>query len=69
MIGSLIFIPRIAPMALFHTELLNLTGPIKTARTQAVTKSLVDAEDCFDSAYLRESGMTVSFCFTFHQEY
>lgn len=53
-------------MALFHTELLNLTGPIKTARTQAVTKSLVDAEDCFDSAYLRESGMTVGICFIFH---
>lgn len=58
---SELFNCRIAPLALFHTELMNLSGSIKSARTQAVTKALIDPEDCFDSVYLRETGLTVSF--------
>lgn len=45
---------------MFHTELLNLTGPLKMARTKTPSnKHLVDAEDCFDAVYLRETGLTV----------
>lgn len=44
-------------MALFHTELLNLTGP-KLVRTQASYKSVWDAEDCFGVDYLGEIGLT-----------
>lgn len=44
-------------MSLFHTELLNLSGPIKAARTQAITKSISDAEDCFDGNFLRDTGI------------
>lgn len=55
---------RIAPLSLFHTELLNLTGAMKMARTQAVTKALIDPEDCFDGVYLRETGLTVRVSFS-----
>lgn len=48
-------------MALFHTELMNLSGPVKIARTQAATKAIVDPEDCFDGNYVRETGLTVSY--------
>lgn len=49
----------IAPLALFNTELLNLTGAVKLGRTQATTKTITDPEDCFDKAYLREIGTLV----------
>lgn len=45
----------VAPLSLFHTELLNITGTGKKARVQ--NASYADHEDCFDSKYLRETGV------------
>lgn len=43
----------ISPLAMFHTDLLAITGP-KTTRTQSVQPS--DPDDPFDAEYLRETG-------------
>lgn len=56
------FRSRITPLSLFHTELLNLTGP-KIARTQSTNKCLIDPEDCFGAVYLTEFGLPVSVFF------
>lgn len=47
----------IAPLSLFHTELLNITGTGKIARTQKPAVQQADPEDCFDAEYLRETGV------------
>lgn len=47
----------VAPLSLFHTELLNITGPGKLARTQKPSRQQPDPEDCFDAEYLRETGV------------
>ncbi|XP_037934661.1 actin-related protein 8-like [Teleopsis dalmanni] len=46
----------VAPMSLFHTELLNITGKLKDVRTQLRSSQQPDAEDCFDAEYIRETG-------------
>ncbi|XP_055383473.1 actin-related protein 8 isoform X2 [Condylostylus longicornis] len=46
----------VAPLALFNTELLNITGKNKTARVQKPSAIQPDSEDCFDSSYIRETG-------------
>ncbi|GAB0100566.1 Actin-related protein 8 [Sergentomyia squamirostris] len=45
----------VAPLSLFHTELLNLTGTTKMARTQIPWARQSDPEDCFDAEYLKET--------------
>lgn len=52
----------VAPLGLFHTELMNLTGQLKTAHTQIPPNkaSQLDSEDCFGAAYLRDTGVNVS---------
>lgn len=55
-----------APLSLFHTELLNITGkfgPGKQAKVQKPARQQPDPEDCFDAEYLRETG--VRYCFEF----
>lgn len=56
----------VAPLSLFHTELLAITG---TGRTVKVHKSAAlqpsDAEDCFDAEYLRETGVSVNYILEF----
>lgn len=47
----------VAPLSLFHTELLNITGPGKFARIQKLAQP--DPEDCFDAEYLRETGVSI----------
>lgn len=47
----------IAPLSLFHTELLNITGTGKMAKTQKPARQQPDPEDCFDAEYLRETGV------------
>lgn len=47
----------VAPLALFNTELLNVTGTGKLAKTQKPAALQSDAEDCFDAEYLRETGV------------
>lgn len=49
----------VAPLSLFHTELLNITGPGKLARTQKPSRQQPDPEDCFDAEYLRETGVSI----------
>ena len=50
----------IAPLALFHTELLNVTGQGKVMRTQRPVREQPDPEDCFDAEYLRETGVSTA---------
>lgn len=47
----------VAPLSLFHTELLNITGPGKLAKVQKPARQQPDPEDCFDAEYLRETGV------------
>lgn len=46
----------VAPLSLFHPELLGITGKTKLAKTQKPTSVQPDPEDCFDAEYLRETG-------------
>lgn len=48
----------VAPLSLFHTELLNITGPGKLAKVQKPSRQQPDPEDCFDAEYLRETGVS-----------
>lgn len=50
----------VAPLSLFNTELLNITGPGKIARVQKPSRQQPDSEDCFDAEYLRETGVRQS---------
>ncbi|EDX02655.1 actin-related protein 8 isoform X1 [Drosophila yakuba] len=45
-----------APLALFHTELLSITGRTKAVCTQQAAQDQYDCEDCFDAEYLKETG-------------
>jgi len=45
-----------APLALFHTELLNITGRTRAVCTQLAAQEQYDCEDCFDAEYLKETG-------------
>lgn len=47
----------VAPLSLFHTELLSTTGKSKTARVQKPCAAQPDSEDCFDAEYIRETGV------------
>lgn len=47
----------VAPLSLFHTELLNVTGSGKLAKVQKAARQQPDSEDCFDAEYLRETGV------------
>lgn len=49
----------VAPLSLFHTELLNITGPGKQAKVQKPARQQPDPEDCFDAEYLRETGVRI----------
>lgn len=47
----------VAPLGLFHTELLSVTGVNKsTPMTQKPSRAQPHPEDCFDAEYLRETG-------------
>ncbi|XP_053678699.1 actin-related protein 8 [Anopheles nili] len=47
----------VAPLSLFYTELLAITGANRTApKTQKWCSSQPHPEDCFDAEYLRETG-------------
>ncbi|KAJ6636054.1 Actin-related protein 8 [Pseudolycoriella hygida] len=46
----------VAPLSLFHTELLGVTGVKKEAKVQKPAALQSDPEDCFDAEYLRETG-------------
>ncbi|XP_075154874.1 actin-related protein 8 [Haematobia irritans] len=46
----------VAPLALFHTDLLNITGKPKQVRLQVRSSQQSDPEDCFDAEYIRETG-------------
>lgn len=50
----------VAPLSLFHPELLGITGR-KKAQAK-IQKSGFDAEDPFDAEYLRETGVSINFC-------
>ena len=50
----------VAPLSLFHTELLGVTGKTKLARVQKACASQPDSEDCFDSSYIRETGVKLN---------
>lgn len=54
----------VAPLSLFHTELLNITGPGKLAKVQKPARQQPDSEDCFDAEYLRETGVRALFLIT-----
>ncbi|KAH8396056.1 hypothetical protein KR222_002442, partial [Zaprionus bogoriensis] len=45
----------VAPLALFHTQLFNITGSPQAAQTQQSVQDQYDCEDCFDAEYLRET--------------
>ncbi|XP_016981645.1 actin-related protein 8 [Drosophila rhopaloa] len=45
-----------APLALFHTELLNITGRSRAVCMQQAPQEQYDCEDCFDAEYLKETG-------------
>ncbi|XP_034114883.1 actin-related protein 8 [Drosophila albomicans] len=45
-----------APLSLFHTELLNITGKTRAVHTQQSAQEQYDCEDCFDGEYLKETG-------------
>ena len=47
----------VAPLSLFHTELLSVTGTGKTVKVQKPAAHQSDAEDCFDAEYIRETGV------------
>lgn len=49
----------VAPLSLFNTELLNVTGNSKKAKVQKPARQQPDPEDCFDAEYLRETGVRV----------
>lgn len=62
----------VAPLALFHTELLGVTGTGKAAKVQKLSAQQPDSEDCFDAEYLRETGVifkNVCICTIFRQTY
>lgn len=46
----------VAPLSLFHPELLGITLGKKTAQAK-IQKPSADPEDCFDGEYLRETGV------------
>lgn len=46
----------VAPLSLFHTELLNITGKEKLVRLQMSSSQQPDSEDCFDAEYIKETG-------------
>ncbi|XP_036345387.1 actin-related protein 8-like [Rhagoletis pomonella] len=46
----------VAPLSLFHTELLNITTKTKQANVQLRSSQQPDPEDCFDAEYIRETG-------------
>lgn len=46
----------VAPLSLFHTELLGVTAK-KEAKVQKTAAHQADPEDCFDAEYLRETGV------------
>lgn len=47
----------VAPLGLFHTELLSVTGANKSVPiTQKPSGAQPNSEDCFDAQYLRETG-------------
>lgn len=46
----------VAPLCLFHTELLNITGKTKQAKVQLRSSQQPEPEDCFDAEYIRETG-------------
>lgn len=48
----------VAPLSLFNTELLNVTGTGKLAKVQKTAANQPDPEDCFDAEYLRETGVS-----------
>lgn len=52
----------VAPLSLFNTELMNITGTGKLAKVQKPARQQPDPEDCFDAEYLRETGVS---CFDF----
>lgn len=49
----------VAPLSLFSTELLNVTGSGKSAKVQKPARQQPDSEDCFDAEYLRETGVRI----------
>lgn len=49
----------VAPLSLFHTELLGVTGVGKLAKVQKPAAHQADPEDCFDAEYLRETGVSI----------
>lgn len=51
-----------APLSLFHTELLSVTGIGKRAKVQQPAAHLSDAEDAFDAEYIRETGVRGYIC-------
>lgn len=48
----------LAPLGLFNTELLNVTGTGKVAKVQKPSSRQPDPEDCFDAEYLRETSVS-----------
>ncbi|KAH8304655.1 hypothetical protein KR018_010352, partial [Drosophila ironensis] len=44
-----------APMSLFHPELLSITGRRRGVFTQQTSQEQYDCEDCFDAEYLKET--------------
>lgn len=46
----------VAPLSLFHTDLLNITGKQRIVRLQFRNNQQSDPEDCFDAEYIRETG-------------
>lgn len=54
----------VAPLSLFNTELLGITGACKGAKVQQPATLQSDAEDCFDSEYLRETGVSANVTFS-----
>lgn len=49
----------VAPLSVFNTELLNVTGSGKIAKVQKPARQQPDPEDCFDAEYLRETGVRI----------
>ncbi|EDV34171.1 uncharacterized protein Dana_GF21170 [Drosophila ananassae] len=45
-----------APLAFFHTELLNITGRTRSVCIQQTVQEQYDCEDCFNGEYLKETG-------------
>lgn len=59
----------VAPLSLFHTELLGVTGSARTVVVQKPAALQSDAEDCFDAEYLRETGVSVRFFHKYTKPY